>query len=304
MENKFSLKYKPRFHSSVGRFLDLLSYILTFPWILTTSLAISTFIPLSPDQRTVKRSLADKALLGPALLLLSLTLLPLAISGFLLWIIICTLLHSDPFSSVDFQDGVERDLEGNFSFCTMNVLLGQEAIGKFNNCSFVFGRIPKIAAAIRSQDSRPVLNMIQGSGEKVSKRETVLSQFPRLDFICFQEVFDRLHALALISMLRQEYRHFVFDITDSSLKSNYFCLNSGLMVASRFPILKVSFHPFSWKNSAWQRCISYGVVICKLDLGGQNVGILANLHTMAYEDKDPLIDAALTEVRQAMDLFR
>ena len=304
MENKFSLKYKPRFHSSIGRCLDLLSYILTYPWILTTSLAISTFMPLTPDQRTVKRSLLDKALLGPVLVLLSLILTPLAVSGFFLWIVICTLLDSDPFSSVDLHDGVERDPQTSFTFCTMNVLLGQEAIGKFNNCSFVYGRIPKIAEAIRAQDSRPVLNMLQGRGDNVSKRETILSQFPRMDFICFQEVFDRLHALALISMLRQDYKHFVFDITDSSLKSNFFCLNSGLMVASRFPIVRVSFQPFSWKNTAWQRCISYGVVICKLDLGGHNVGLLANLHTMAYEDKDPLIDAALTEVRQAMDRFR
>ena len=139
---------------------------------------------------------------------------------------------------------------------------------------------------------------------EISKKDSIKYEFPNMDFICFQEVFDRVHALALIFLLRQQYSHFVFDISDYRLNSNYFLLNSGLMIASRFPILTVRFRPFSWKNTTWQKCISYGVVICKVDLGGGNVGIIGNLHTMAYEDKDPLIDAALTEVRQAMELFR
>ena len=186
------------------------------------------------------------------------------------------------------------------------LLLGQEALGKFNNASLVYRRIQTIAAAILSQDQRHLTNMEHSNdvNVKISKAETVLANFPRMDFICLQEVFDRIHALALISMLRQDYKHFTFDIGDSSIKSNYFLLNSGLMIASRFPILSVRFHPFTWKNSFWQRCISYGVVICKVDLGFGKIGIIANLHTMAYENNDPLIDAALTEVRQALDQFR
>ena len=305
MKNKFSLKYKPRFHSSVGRFLDLLSYIFTYPWIVTTSLTIATFLSLSPDQRTIWRYTLDKALLGPTFLLLSLILTPFAVSGFFLWIFISTFLHSDQFSLIVLSNEAEKDQE-NYSFGTMNVLLGQEALGKFNNASLVYRRIQTIAAAILSQDQRHLTNMEHSNdvNVKISKAETVLANFPRMDFICLQEVFDRIHALALISMLRQDYKHFTFDIGDSSIKSNCFLLNSGLMVASRFPILSVRFHPFTWKNTFWQRCISYGVVICKVDLGSGNVGIIANLHTMAYENQDPLIDAALTEVRQTLDQFR
>ena len=305
MENKFSLKYKPRFHSSAGRFLDLLSYIFTYPWIVTTSLTISTFLSLSPDHRTIWRYSIDKALVGPILVVVSLILTPFAISGFCLWIFISTFLHSDQFSSIVLSSQLEQKQE-NYSFGTMNVLLGQEALGKFNNASLVYGRIKKIAAAILSQDKSHLTNMEQSKDAniKITKAETVLSNFPRMDFICMQEVFDRIHALSLISMLRQDYQHFTFDIGDSSIKSNYFLLNSGLMIASRFPILSVHFHPFTWKNTFWQRCISYGVVICKVDLGAGNVGIIANLHTMAYENQDPLIDTALTEVRQALDQFR
>ena len=303
MKNKFSLNYKPRFHSSVGRFLDLLSYIFTYPWIVTTSLTISTFLSLSPDQRTVWRYTIDKALLGPVLLIICFILTPFAVSGFCLWILISTFLHSDQFSSIVLSNEVEK-CQKNYGFGTMNVLLGQEALGKFNNASLVYGRIQKIAAAILAQDKRHLTNMDNDANVKISKTETVLSNFPRMDFICLQEVFDRVHALALISMLKHEYKHFTFDIGNSSIKSNCFLLNSGLMIASRFRILTVRFHPFTWKNTFWQRCISYGVVICKVDLGSGDVGIISNLHTMAYENHDPLIDAALTEVGKALDQFR
>ena len=74
------------------------------------------------------------------------------------------------------------------------------------------------------------------------------------------------------------------------------------MIASKYPIVKVKFQPFS-KKKGWQKAVSYGVVVCKLDLGDNNVGILANLHTMAYQGVDPLIDFALTEVKEMMDLF-
>ena len=50
--------------------------------------------------------------------------------------------------------------------------------------------------------------------------------------------------------------------------------------------------------------MSYGIVVCKVDLGDGKVGIFANLHTMAYEGPDHLIDAALTEVIEVMHKFR
>lgn len=84
-----------------------------------------------------------------------------------------------------------------------------------------------------------------------------------MDFICLQEVFDKPHALALIYLLKKTYNHFVFDIGHNSAGTNLFLLNSGLMIASRFPITKVGFQPFTEKR-AWQRLACYGVVTCKV----------------------------------------
>jgi len=183
----------------------------------------------------------------------------------------------------------------------MNVLMGQEILSKLNNCSFVYERLKKIAAQIVKQEESILRNF--KSVDQISKEEVVLSNFPKMDFICFQEVTDRLFALALISMLRKHYSHFIFDVGDHALKTNMYLMTSGLMIASKFPILSVKFKPFSAKKG-WQRAVSFGVVICKLDLGENNVGILANLHTMAFQGADPLINSALTEVGEMMSQFR
>ena len=130
------------------------------------------------------------------------------------------------------KENSEQKEEGKYSFATMNILLGQDAIGKFNNCSLVYNRIPRIAAEIRNQEKYFMENL-SNPNKKLTKSESVVSTFPRMDFICFQEVFDRIHSLALISMLRKHYKHFIFDIGDNSLGTNCFLLNSGLMIASK-----------------------------------------------------------------------
>ena len=308
MDSKSSLRYSPRFSSPLGRFIDLLSCILTYPLIVTASLTVSTFMSLTPDTRTMVRKLCEMALVGPALCIMSLVLLPFAIFGFVLWILICLFCDTKRYSSVEIfnnekSESERRREDKKYSFATMNILLGQEVIGKFNNCSLVYNRIPRIAAEIRRQDKCHLENVLI-LDKKLSKSDSIMSAFPRMDFICFQEVFDRIHALTLISMLRKHYRHFIFDIGENSLGFNSFMLNSGLMVASKHPIKSVLFHPFSWKSSVWQKCICYGVVVCKVDLGNDNIGILANLHTMAYEGPHHLIDAALTEVNVVVNKFR
>ena len=61
---------------------------------------------------------------------------------------------------------------------------------------------------------------------------------------------------------------------------------SGLMIASRYPVLEVNFKPMIYTNSLWQRAICYGVIMAKLDLGNGNVGYIANLHNVAYQVKN------------------
>ena len=61
------------------------------------------------------------------------------------------------------------------------------------------------------------------------------------------------------------------------------------MIASRYPIMEVSFHPTTHKRSLWQHAICYGIIMAKVDLGGQKVGYMANLHNVAYQGTEDLI---------------
>ena len=58
---------------------------------------------------------------------------------------------------------------------------------------------------------------------------------------------------------------------------------SGLMIASRYPILAVDFHVCRHKRSLWQKPICYGIIMAKVELFGGKVGFLANLHNVAYQ---------------------
>ena len=274
------MKYKPRHSSNIARFLDLLSFIFTYPWVTLTSLTVANYLILKPDQRLLKIKLFHYLILGPILASFCISLLPFAIFGFTLSIFICLGFDSDDFSSITFDHPDKTEEQGCYSFASMNVVMGQEVLGKFNNCSFVYKRLKKISKVILTQEEKPLSNV--DDLQNVSKSKAILTNFPKMDFICLQEVTDRVFALALVSMIKEHYPHFIFDVGVNAFSTNMFLANSGLMIASKYPIVKVKFQPFS-KKKGWQKAVSYGVVICKLDLGNNNVGILANLHTMAYQ---------------------
>ena len=126
-----SMKLTPRFHNIVAKFLDLLSYILSYPWIVITSLLISTFITLKPDTRSLSRKCFVLAFLGPLLATLCLIFLPFAVFGFTLWVLICSLFTCRSYSYIEFHQNIKNTMENEdrFSFATMNILLGQDVIG-------------------------------------------------------------------------------------------------------------------------------------------------------------------------------
>nr|KAG5707904.1 hypothetical protein BaRGS_031635 [Batillaria attramentaria] len=70
------------------------------------------------------------------------------------------------------------------------------------------------------------------------------THFPRLDFLCMQEVFDGNYNKVLRKELHKVFPYILHDIGVTSLSSNYFLLNSGLLFASRFPVLQADFKFF------------------------------------------------------------
>jgi len=291
-----------------GRFallIDMVSSLLTLPLYYTFNYMVGCFFLTTGEKKKMSKigRARDALLVGPLLLALAVALLPLALHGWLLWLLLNILAPSRPFSAISFSSGPKDPKhQSTFTFASMNVLLGAEIVNKFNNLGSTFTRLGEISDAILDQSST-VLDNVTEWGENLSKEEAILAKFPHVDFICFQEVFDRLQGLALARRLSSKYPYFILDVADHRLSNNLCMLSSGLAIASRFPFLNVKFVPFTAKRG-WHWCGCNGVLMCKMDLGEGRVGILANLHMVAYQGKEQLIALALTHVEEAMDEFR
>ena len=301
------MKIDSRHHGRrVALLIDLVSSLLTLPFYYTFNYSIGCFFLTTGEKKNTSNigRARDTLLVGPLLLTFSFALLPLAFHGWLLWLLLNILAPSRPFSAISSTTTTPnaQKHQTSFTFASMNVLLGAEIVNKFNNLGSTFARLREISDAILDQSST-VLDNVSEWGEKLSKEQAILAKFPHIDFICFQEVFDRLQGLALARRLRSKYPHFILDVADHRLSNNLCMLASGLAIASRFPFLDVKFVPFTAKRG-WHWCGCNGVLMCKMDLGEGRVGILANLHMVAYQGKEQLIALALTHVEEAIDEFR
>merc|ERR1719391_1506824 len=168
--------------------LDILSSFLCLPFYFTAIYGITSFYQTTREKRETGRlaRMRDVLLVGPLLLTISLFLLPCALLGWLLWILLNTLIPSRSFSIVSFgNSSLSSQTQTNFTFASMNVLLGSELVNKFNNLDSTFTRLEKISNAILEQTNEILSNLIEE--EKCeSKEQAVFTHFPHVDFICFQ----------------------------------------------------------------------------------------------------------------------
>lgn len=304
MRASTTFSFTSRYSHPVATLLDLISFLLYYPWLSLLSKAVSSYLPVFKERQETPlvNYLLWYPIIGPFLLLVALFSSPIGLSGWILSILVSSLFSSSPFSSLTFENKDPYPGRGRkrvFSFATMNIILGVDAIGRFNNIRNVFHRLQKFAEILCKQQDFPLENLTN----ETQKEESVVSKFPHLDFLCFQEVHDRFFAILLALKLKNQYSHFVFDASRHSFKTNAHLGGSGLMIASRFPILASTFYPFTEKRG-WQHAMCYGVLVCKIDLGDGRVGLLSNLHTVAYQGSEPLIDASLSEVHDVVEEFR
>ncbi|XP_072169144.1 sphingomyelin phosphodiesterase 3-like [Diadema setosum] len=119
----------------------------------------------------------------------------------------------------------------------------------------------------------------------------ISSNFPaHLDFICFQEVFDHRAANQLVHILHNYFSHILYDVGVHSWKVNRFLLNSGLVFASRYPIVDVVFEYFE-ESQKEDRFVSKGVLMVKVHLGRSEeghpiVGYVAITQLQAAQEDD------------------
>ncbi|XP_061463204.1 sphingomyelin phosphodiesterase 5-like isoform X2 [Rhineura floridana] len=117
----------------------------------------------------------------------------------------------------------------------------------------------------------------------------ITALFPsNADFLCLQEVFDRQATSRLRQLLSPCYEHIIYNVGTYGLVgcSALKLLNSGLFLASRYPVLAVKYHCFP--NGAGEDAFSAKGLLCaQVQLGasqGQRiVGYLNCTHMHAPE---------------------
>jgi hypothetical protein len=113
------------------------------------------------------------------------------------------------------------------------------------------------------------------------------------DFICLQEVWTVDTAIKLKDLLHFSYPYIVYDVGEDRFRKNgYIGFDSGLLIASKYPIVNVSYKPFTnFFNHA--RFTSVGFLIIKVLIGSNNkshlIGFISNTHLQAYQSESHLL---------------
>ncbi|XP_035678845.1 sphingomyelin phosphodiesterase 5-like [Branchiostoma floridae] len=138
---------------------------------------------------------------------------------------------------------------------------------------------------------------------------TVESQFPEhLDFLCCQEVFDQDATRRLVAGLRQHFGHVIYDPGRWSWSTNLWAFHSGLLFASRYPVLSAEYRPFSSARKQ-DRWAAKGALMVKVFLGrtqdGQDaVGYITTTHMQSYQGPFEILPRQLDELMTWTENFR
>lgn len=135
-----------------------------------------------------------------------------------------------------------------FVFLTANLCLFPHGLAHFNNLSHSQKRAEAVGAALlgglrlskyRATECSQLLPKVPGG---VLKATLPMD----LDFVCLQEVFDLRAARRLVRILVPNLGPVLYDVGTFGLTPGPYIklLGSGLLLASRYPLLRATFHCF------------------------------------------------------------
>lgn len=135
-----------------------------------------------------------------------------------------------------------------FVFLTANLCLFPDGLAHFNNLSHSQQRAEAVGAAL--------LESLRSSQYGANERSQLLPRVPGgvlkatlpmdLDFVCLQEVFDLRAARRLVRILVPNLGPVLYDVGTFGLIAGPYIkvLGSGLLLASRYPLLRATFRCF------------------------------------------------------------
>ncbi|XP_066978015.1 sphingomyelin phosphodiesterase 5-like isoform X4 [Macrobrachium rosenbergii] len=292
------------------KILDGVACLLMIPFQHVISLTISSFVFTCHDKQSIIQRIVRYLLVCPLMILLSLVLLPFGTIGYVIWMLINALADVQPFVYAcplgEMQSG-RKKFSNKITVCSSNVCICPEYIVRINNQRSVYWRSGEIGKRLLNQDSS--LNK-QNLSPKVSRENVILTELPDVDVIMLQEVLERIFGYQMYRLLRDKYPYCLYDVGCHTFLGNHGGLGSGLFIASKYPIKKAVFHPFSYANG-YGHFVNLGILIAKLDLGlvvknGKElhaVGYFADMHAQAFQGKDKVVAHQLQEAEKLVKRF-
>ncbi|XP_071957718.1 sphingomyelin phosphodiesterase 3-like isoform X2 [Antedon mediterranea] len=130
---------------------------------------------------------------------------------------------------------------------------------------------------------------------------------PEMDFLCLQEVFDTCASKHLVRGLQVWFSHIVTDAGICSWSANKFMLSSGLLIASRYPVIDAEFKNFTGKEKE-DKAICKGLLMAKVHIGttseGQRlVGYISTTQLQSTQDHETR-SLQMTEIMSWLETFR
>ncbi|XP_055559887.1 sphingomyelin phosphodiesterase 5-like isoform X1 [Falco biarmicus] len=285
-------------------------------------------------------SCTRQGLAGSVYVMLLLLSLPLAALGLLLWLPVQAVRRPFAYQYTAGTASVQPwDLRQRrtFTFLSANVCLMPSGLAKFSNLGQTPQRavyiarhltqVPPDPPSARAGLVKPRQGEVNSYGGTLSTpwqppgsaavvavaaepMPAVLSEhFPAdADFICLQEVFDGRATTCLRQQLGSIFPHIVSEVGALGLWGRRLkLLNSGLFLASRYPLLAVRYHGFP--NGAREDALAAkGLLVVQVLLGsvqGQRVvGYIGCTHLQAPAADAAIRDEQLTLGLHWLQLFR
>ncbi|XP_015257215.1 PREDICTED: sphingomyelin phosphodiesterase 3-like [Cyprinodon variegatus] len=166
----------------------------------------------------------------------------------------------------------------------------------------------------QSDDESPAALISRRPRQQDEEPWEVSSLFPAsVDILCLEEVFDKRAAKKLTRMLKPLYGHILYDVGVYACQPPCRCsafkfFNSGLFLASRFPVLEAEYHCFP--NSKGEDALAAKGLLSTKMLIGQNqkkkkvVGYFNCTHLHAPEGEGKIRCDQLDMVNQWIRAFQ
>ncbi|XP_007516131.3 sphingomyelin phosphodiesterase 5 [Erinaceus europaeus] len=294
--------------------LHTLARALLFPsyWLLDQLLL---YLAPYPQPRPCSRSVL-RAIASSIVVLLLLASLPLALPSLLLWLLLQAwrrpfCYQPPPHCWTPPAPWRPRDEPARcFGFLSANVCLLPNGPARFNNLQHSQQRATAVGTVLLAHLQGSCYGATGCSPQALGTLGGALtSKVPAgLDFVCLQEVFDLRASRRLVRSLAPHLGPVLYDVGTFGLQSGPYLklLSSGLLLASRYPLLRAAFRAFPDARQE-DALASKGLLSAQAQLGFLDrrriVGFLHCTHLVAQREDGPLRCKQMTQLLEWVKQF-